>query len=100
MSVLRFEKGEQGRGVIQKQPVLNKGVFSLSGTITWFEGLMAALDCYNWVLSEQLLAPSEVFQGIYIANAVCGETVFTSFMVSTTNITPHSVRQSSLKLQV
>ena len=75
MSVLRFEKGEQGRGVIQKQPVLNKGVFSLSGTITWFEGLMAALDCYNWVLNEQLLAPSEVFQGMTIA--VCCGIMFT-----------------------
>lgn len=58
----RFEKGGQGRGGIQKQPVLMGEVFSLSETVAWFEGLLAALDCYTWVLREQLISPSEVFQ--------------------------------------
>ena len=47
--------------MIQKQPRLAGLTFSLSETITWFEGLVAALDCYTWVLGEQLIAPSEVF---------------------------------------
>ena len=38
-------------------------VFSLTETVSWMEGLMATLDCYNWVLGEQLLSPSELFTG-------------------------------------
>ena len=41
--------------------MLRGRVFSLSETCVWLELLMAALDCYNWVLEEQLVAPSEVF---------------------------------------
>lgn len=59
----RFEKGGHGRGVIQKQPVLSGTTFSLTETVLWFEGLMAALDCYNWVLGDQLMSPSELFKG-------------------------------------
>ena len=67
----RFEKGGQGRGVIQKQPCLAGLTFSLSETITWFEGLVAALDCYTWVLGEQLIAPSEVFQCRLMHTCIC-----------------------------
>jgi len=58
----RFEKGGHGRGGIQRQPELSGGTFSLSETVAWFESLLAALDCYNWMLREQLIAPSEVLQ--------------------------------------
>lgn len=58
---VRFEKGGHARGGIQGQPTLGGRVFSLSETCAWLEFLLAALDCYNWVLEEQLVAPSEVF---------------------------------------
>ena len=58
--LVRFEKGGLGYGGIQRQPVLSGGTFSLSESVAWLEGLLAALDCYNWVLREQLIAPSEV----------------------------------------
>ena len=61
----RFEKGgHKGLGGIQKVPVLSGVVFSLSGVISWFESVMAALECHNWVFEEQLLALSELFKGI------------------------------------
>ena len=59
----RFEMAGKNRGVIQR-PVLVGPVFSLSETVSWLEELAAALDCYNWVFQEQLMSPSEVFQGI------------------------------------
>ena len=59
---VRFEKGGHGYGGIQRQPVLSGGTFSLSESVAWLEGLLAALECYNWVLREQLIAPSEVLQ--------------------------------------
>lgn len=58
---VRFEKGA-GCGGIQRQPVLSGQTFSLIESVAWLEGLLAALDCYNWVLREQLIAPSEVLQ--------------------------------------
>lgn len=57
----RFEKGGHAKGGIQGQPKLRGKVFSLSETCVWLECLLAALDCYNWVFEEQLVAPSEVF---------------------------------------
>ena len=61
--LVRFEKGGLGSGGIQRQPVLSCDVFSLSETVSWFESLNAALDCYTWVLEEQLLSPGELFSG-------------------------------------
>ena len=57
----RFEKGGNDKGGIQAKPTLGGKAFSLSDVCGWFEHLLAALDCYNWVLEEQLVAPSEVF---------------------------------------
>ena len=57
----RFERGGHTKGGIQAQPILRGKVFSLSEVCGWLECLLAALDCYNWVLGEQLVAPSEVF---------------------------------------
>lgn len=61
--IFRFERGGHGHGGIQKQPTLSGSVFSLSDAVSWLEGLMAAIDSYNWVLGEQLLSPSELFAG-------------------------------------
>ena len=61
----RFERGGHARGGIQGQPTLGGKVFSLTEVIFWLESLLAALDCYNWVLEEQLVSPSEVFQCEY-----------------------------------
>lgn len=61
----RFERGGHARGGIQGQPTLGGKMFSLTEVIFWLESLLAALDCYNWVLEEQLVSPSEVFQCKY-----------------------------------
>ncbi len=50
-------------GGIQGQPVLPSGVFSVGVTVGWCETLSAALDCYSWVLEDQLLSPRELFTG-------------------------------------
>ena len=47
--------------MIRNRPELSGTVFSLSEAVSWFEGAMAALDCYSWVLKEQFLSPSELF---------------------------------------
>ena len=57
----RFEKGGHAKGGIQAHPTLGGKTFALSEACAWLELLLAALDCYNWVLEEQLVAPSEVF---------------------------------------
>ena len=49
------------KGGIQGHPTLGGKVFSLSETCAWLELVQAALDCYNWVLDEQVLCPSELF---------------------------------------
>ena len=59
----RFERGGQGRGGIQKQQTLHGTNFSLVETIRWLETVTAAVDCYNWVLGDNLLSPNEVFLG-------------------------------------
>ena len=38
-------------------------MFSRAEAIGWLESVTAALDCYNWVLGEQLFSPSELFDG-------------------------------------
>lgn len=58
--LVRFELC--GHCGLQKRPVLSgSGAFSFMDTINWLESLQAALDNYNWVLGEQLISPSEVF---------------------------------------
>ena len=64
MYVCRFERGAFSRGGIQKSPVLSGSVFSLSDTVSWLEGLMAALDSYNWVLGDELLSVNDLFAGM------------------------------------
>jgi DNA-dependent protein kinase catalytic subunit len=59
--ITRFEKGGHMKGGIQSHPTLGGKVFSLSDSCAWLEFLLAALDCYNWTLEEQLLSPREVF---------------------------------------
>ena len=66
-TMYRFEKGGHAKGGIQANPTLGGKTFALSETCTWLELLLAALDCYNWVLEEQLVAPSEVFMCEFIS---------------------------------
>lgn len=60
----RFERGANGQGGIHKRPLLRGASFSLPDVVSWLETLMAAVDCYNWVLGEELLSPKELFAGI------------------------------------
>ena len=57
----RFERGGHLKGGIQSHPTLGGKMFSLSEACGWLELLQASLDCYNWVLEDQLLSPSELF---------------------------------------
>ena len=59
----RFEAGGQGHHTIQKCPTLKGAMFSRAEAIGWLESVTAALDCYNWVLRDQLFSPSELFNG-------------------------------------
>jgi len=34
--------------------------FSVSGSLAWFDNVLAALDCYTWVFGESLLSPGEL----------------------------------------
>ena len=38
-------------------------VFSLETTLSWFDSLLAPLDCYSWVFGENLLSAEELFGG-------------------------------------
>ena len=66
MCPCRFEAGGQGQHSIQKIPVLKGTLFSRTEAVGWIECVTAALDCYNWVLKEQLFSPSELFDGKYL----------------------------------
>ncbi|XP_064600499.1 DNA-dependent protein kinase catalytic subunit-like [Liolophura sinensis] len=63
----RFEGGGQtGRNAgIACFPQLTDmaDTFSLSTAMAWFDLLLAALDCYCWVLGEGLLTPADLFTG-------------------------------------
>jgi DNA-dependent protein kinase catalytic subunit len=55
--VSRFEScGHRG---IQKQPTIS--VYSYNDTLHFLECIQASLDNYNWILSEQFVSPSELF---------------------------------------
>ena len=62
----RFEAGGQGQHSIQRAPVLKGATFSRAEAVGWLESVTAALDSYNWVLREQLFAPSELFHGKFV----------------------------------
>ncbi|XP_072167838.1 DNA-dependent protein kinase catalytic subunit-like [Diadema setosum] len=61
--ISRFEGGGHRSG-IQKYPTLDSmgQQFSVKTTILWLEFLLAALDCYVWVLGESLLTPAAIFR--------------------------------------
>ena len=50
-----------GHGGIHRRPVLSGPSFSLPDAVSWLEGVLAAVDCYNWVLGEELLSPNDLF---------------------------------------
>ncbi len=39
--------------------------FSLTAALSWFDMLLAALDCYTWVFGEDLLTLTDLFTGMY-----------------------------------
>ena len=63
--LLRFEGGGGGKSGILNYTTLPSiaGIFSLKETYTWFDFLLAALDCYTWCFGERLLSPTQVFAG-------------------------------------
>lgn len=52
---------------IEGFPTLDKvaPVFSLETALSWFDMVLAALDCYTWVFGENLLTPADLFGGEY-----------------------------------
>ena len=46
--------------------------FSHTQCLAWFDMVLAALDCYNWVFSQNLLSPDQVFIGTYESIRVKG----------------------------
>ncbi|XP_022110985.1 DNA-dependent protein kinase catalytic subunit-like isoform X2 [Acanthaster planci] len=64
--VSRFEGGgvkAASRSGISKYPTLSTmgQPFSVKLACSWFDHLLAALDCYTWVFGEKLLSPSVVY---------------------------------------
>ena len=40
--------------------------FSLETCLSWFDMVLAALDCYTWVFGENLLSPGDLFGSKYL----------------------------------
>ncbi|XP_071796803.1 DNA-dependent protein kinase catalytic subunit-like [Asterias amurensis] len=64
--ISRFEgggmKGSNSSGIAKYPTLSSMGqTFSVKLACTWFDHLLAALDCYTWVLGKKLLAPAAVF---------------------------------------
>lgn len=67
----RFEGGgHTGRDKhgIEGFPTLDrvKGESLLQTSLSWFDMVLAALDCYTWVFGENLLTPADLFGGKFI----------------------------------
>ena len=52
---------------IEGFPTLDKvsSIFSLQSSLSWFDMVLAALDCYTWVFGENLLTPADLFGSMY-----------------------------------
>ena len=66
----RFEGGGHTGRVkhgIEGFPTLDKvsSTFSLQSSLSWFDMVLAALDCYTWVFGENLLTPADLFGSGY-----------------------------------
>ncbi|XP_070581112.1 DNA-dependent protein kinase catalytic subunit-like [Ptychodera flava] len=64
--ISRFESGGGKAGHrtgIVKHPTLDsmEQTFSVKVALNWFDLLLAALDCYTWVIGEKLLSPADMF---------------------------------------
>ena len=59
----RFERGGADLRGILKNPILKGSQFSLGSVEVWFESLIAALDCYSWIVRKKLLTPTQLFTG-------------------------------------
>lgn len=68
--VVRFEGGGQvgDRGGLCGHPTPSKVAenFSLKAVLSWFDMLLAVLDCYCWVFGEGLLSPAKMFESCKI----------------------------------
>lgn len=61
---VRFEAAGSRGGVWEfHTPLTIAEVFSLDNVVSWLEDLLAALDCYTWVLGERLLTFKEILPG-------------------------------------
>ncbi|XP_052761107.1 DNA-dependent protein kinase catalytic subunit-like isoform X2 [Mya arenaria] len=64
--IQRFEgggtAGEMKQG-IEAWPLLTDTghTFTVNSCLTWFDNLLAALDCFTWVFGENLLSPGDLF---------------------------------------
>ena len=52
-------------------------MFSLDQIVSWLEDLLAALDCYTWVLGERLLGLVEILSGIFMSKCYFCESHYT-----------------------
>ncbi|XP_048248370.1 DNA-dependent protein kinase catalytic subunit-like [Haliotis rufescens] len=64
----RFEGGNQaeyGKMGLSSCPRMEDiaDTFSLTAAVSWFDMLLAALDCYTWVFGQGFLTPEELFGG-------------------------------------
>ena len=71
LSRCRFECGlykssGSGKLGIAKRQTLGHmaSTFTLKTTVAWFDLLLASLDCYMFVFTQDLLTPTQVFKGM------------------------------------
>ncbi|KAK3580733.1 hypothetical protein CHS0354_005741 [Potamilus streckersoni] len=66
--ITRFEGGGNtaiAKSSLQTCPTMVdvSDCFTLHSALSWFDMVLAALDCYTWVLGEGLLTPTDLFIG-------------------------------------
>ena len=71
----RFERGGPDMRGILNNPVLKGTHFSMRAVEIWFESLIAAIDCYCWVLKKKLLTPTKLFTSKTEPNSMLFESI-------------------------
>jgi hypothetical protein len=58
--------------------------FTMQITLSWFDNLLAALDCYTWVFGKSLLSPGELFPSklVYNLYLIYSLNVFLNYSIS------------------
>ena len=62
----RFERRSfrlDGQSGLTIKPRVSELSFSLKAVLTWFEQVLATLDCYTWVFGHDLLDPVSLLTG-------------------------------------